>query len=84
MIKVYGNRISLDEVEELLNEHGHDCICSGTDDQLYIYTLKEDCVQIKKIIKEKLNLKGFKIMRIEEVPRNNFGKILYSKLPKYK
>lgn len=83
MIKVYGNRISLDEVEELLNEHGHDCICSGTDDQLYIYTLKEDCVQIKKIIKEKLNLKGFKIMRIEEVPRNNFGKILYSKLPKY-
>ncbi len=83
MIKVYGNRISLDEVEGLLNEHGHDCICAGTDDQMYIYTLKEDCVQIKKIIKEKLNLKGFKIMRIEEVPRNNFGKILYSKLPKY-
>ncbi|MDF2605819.1 MAG: AMP-dependent synthetase [Bacillales bacterium] len=28
MIKVYGNRISLDEVEGFLNEHGHDCICS--------------------------------------------------------
>ncbi|MGG3799605.1 AMP-binding protein [Metabacillus fastidiosus] len=83
MIKVYGNRISLDEVEELLNEHGHDCICAGTDDQMYIYTLKEDCVQIKKIIKEKLNLKGFKIMRIQEIPRNHFGKILYSDLPKY-
>lgn len=83
MIKVYGNRISLDEVEGLLNEHGHDCICAGTDDQMYIYTLKEDCVQIKKIIKEKLNLKGFEIMRIEEIPRNHFGKILYSELPKY-
>ncbi|WP_110112057.1 AMP-binding protein [Bacillus sp. CGMCC 1.16541] len=83
MIKVYGNRISLDEVEELLNKHGHDCICSGTDDQLYIYTLRDDYVQIKKIIKEKLNLKGFKIMRIEEIPRNHFGKILYSDLPKY-
>ncbi|MGE6490026.1 AMP-binding protein [Paenisporosarcina sp. NPDC076898] len=81
MIKVYGNRISLDEVEGLLNEYGHDCICAGTDDQMYIYTLKEDCVQIKKIIKEKLNLKGFKIMRIEEIPRNHFGKILYSELP---
>jgi long-chain acyl-CoA synthetase len=83
MIKVYGNRISLDEVEGFLTEHGHDCICAGTDDQMYIYTLKEDSVQIKKIIKEKLNLKGFKIMRIEDIPRNGFGKILYSNLPKY-
>lgn len=83
IIKVAGNRISLDEVEGLLNEHGHDCICAGTDDQMYIYTLKEDRVQIKKIIKENLNLKGFKIMRIEEIPRNQFGKIRYSELPKY-
>jgi long-chain acyl-CoA synthetase len=83
MIKVYGNRISLDEVEGFLNEHGHDCICAGTDDQMYLYTLKDDGVQIKKTIKEKLNLKGIKIMRIEEIPRNHFGKILYSELPKY-
>ena len=83
MIKFYGNRISLDEVEGLLNEYGHDCICAGTDDQMYIYTLKDDGVQIKKIIKEKLNLKGIKIMKIEEFPRNHFGKILYSDLPNY-
>jgi long-chain acyl-CoA synthetase len=83
MIKVYGNRISLDEVEGFLNEHGHDCICAGTDDQMVIYTLKEDYVQIKKLLKEKLDLKGFKIIRIEEIPRNHFGKILYSELPKY-
>lgn len=83
MIKVYGNRISLDEVETFLNEHGHECICVGTDDQMVIYTLKDDYVQIKKIIKEKLNLKGFKIVRIEKIPRNHFGKVLYSELPKY-
>ncbi|MFG6495727.1 AMP-binding protein [Fictibacillus sp. UD] len=82
MIKVYGNRISLDDVEAFLHEHGHNCICAGTDDQMYIYTLRDDYVQIKKIVKEKLNLKGFKIMRIEEIPRNHFGKILYSNLPK--
>ncbi|RLQ91351.1 AMP-binding protein [Planomicrobium sp. Y74] len=81
IIKVAGSRISLDEVEGLLNEHGHDCVCTGTDDHLYIYTLQEDRVQIKKIIKEKLNLKGFVIKRIEEIPRNHFGKILYSELP---
>ncbi|KPB05833.1 AMP-dependent synthetase [Bacillus sp. CHD6a] len=83
MIKLYGNRVSLDEVEGFLSEHGHDCISAGTDDQMYIYTLKDDGVPIKKIIKEKLNLKGMKIIRIEEIPRNQYGKILYSELPKH-
>ncbi|MFC7372402.1 AMP-binding protein [Fictibacillus iocasae] len=83
MIKMYGNRISLDDVEAFLHEHGHDCICAGNDDQMVIYTLKEDYVQIKKIIKEKLKLKSFKVMRIKEIPRNHFGKILYSDLPKH-
>lgn len=81
IIKIAGNRISLDEVEELLSEHGHECICSGTDDRMHVYTLKEDSVQIKKIIKGKLNLKGVKVTEIEEIPRNQFGKILYSELP---
>ncbi|MGE6370005.1 AMP-binding protein [Planococcus kocurii] len=80
IIKVAGSRISLDEVEELLTEHGHDCVCAGTDDQLIVYTLKEDLLHIKKIIKEKLNLRGVKIIRIEEFPRTPFGKILYSEL----
>ncbi len=81
IIKVAGNRISLDEVEELLKEHGRECICAGSDDNLYVYTLKEDPVQIKKIIKGKLNLKGVQVMKIEEIPRNHFGKVLYSELP---
>ncbi|WP_271853824.1 AMP-binding protein [Planococcus maritimus] len=81
IIKIAGNRISLDEVEGLLNEHGHECVCAGTDDKLFIYTVKEDQAQIKKIIKGTLNLKGFKVVAIEEIPRNDFGKILYSELP---
>ncbi|WP_416145576.1 AMP-binding protein [Planococcus koreensis] len=81
IVKVAGNRISLDEVEGLLQEHGHECVCAGTDDRLSIYTVKEDRLQIKKLMKEKLNLKGLEIMRIEEIPRNPFGKILYSELP---
>ncbi|MGL4523886.1 MAG: AMP-binding protein [Bacilli bacterium] len=82
MIKLYGNRISLDEVEDFLKRHNHDCVCAGTDDGMYIYTLKDDVVVIKKIIKEKLKLKGFKILKIDEIPRNHSGKILYSELPK--
>lgn len=83
MIKVHGIRISLDEMERFLDHHGHECICTGTDDQLTVYTLKEDSVQIKKVMKEKLNLRGLKIIRIEQIPRNHSGKILYSELPKY-
>ncbi|MFD1861469.1 AMP-binding protein [Planococcus chinensis] len=82
IIKVAGSRISLDEVEGLLHEHGHECVCAGADDRLSIYTLQEDRLQIKKIIKGKLNLKGFEVIRIERIPRNGFGKILYSELPK--
>lgn len=82
MIKMYGSRISLDEVEALLEEHGHDCVCSGEDDHLYIYTLQDDIPNIKKIVKEQLNVKGVHVMQIEEIPRNQFGKILYAALPK--
>ncbi|MGL4821368.1 MAG: AMP-binding protein [Bacilli bacterium] len=81
MIKLYGNRISLDEVEALLKAYGHDCVCAGTDDALKIYTVHDDTVAIKSIMKEKLNIKGYKIIRIAEIPRNAFGKPLYTALP---
>ncbi|WP_214828878.1 AMP-binding protein [Exiguobacterium algae] len=82
MIKMYGSRISLDEVESLLESYGHDCICAGEDDQLIIYTLQDETSEIKKIVKAQLNVKGVNVMQIEQVPRNRFGKILYAELPK--
>lgn len=82
MIKLYGSRISLDEVEALLREHGHDCVCAGEDDQLYVYTLQDDVVRIKKIIKNQIKVKGVRVMQIDEIPRNSFGKIRYAALPK--
>lgn len=82
MIKMHGSRISLEEVEALLEEHGHDCVCSGVDDRMYIYTLQDDCALIKQIIKKNLNVRGVKVMKIDSIPRNHFGKILYSELPR--
>ncbi|AYC30288.1 AMP-binding protein [Paenisporosarcina cavernae] len=83
IIKLYGNRVSLDELELFLSEHGYTCICGGKDDHLNIYTLQDDVNQMKKIMKEKLNLKGYKIVKIDTIPRNHFGKILYSELPNW-
>lgn len=82
MIKLYGSRISLDEVEALLREHGHDCVCAGEDDQLYVYTLQDNVARIQKIIKEQIKVKGVRVMQIDEIPRNAFGKIRYAALPK--
>lgn len=82
MIKMHGNRISLDEVEHLLRAHGHECVCTGTDDGLYVYTLHDDRAAVKQIIKDMMHIRGVTILRIDAIPRNESGKILYAALPK--
>ncbi|WP_215114720.1 AMP-binding protein [Exiguobacterium sp. s70] len=82
MIKMHGNRISLDEVEDLLRAHGHECVCTGTDDELYVYTLHDDRPAIKQVIKDMMHTRGVTILQIDAIPRNESGKILYAALPK--
>ncbi|TCI53036.1 AMP-dependent synthetase [Exiguobacterium sp. SH1S21] len=82
MIKMHGNRISLDEVEDLLRAHGHECVCTGTDDELYVYTLHDDRAAVKQVIKDMMHTRGVTILRIDAIPRNASGKVLYSALPK--
>lgn len=82
MIKMFGTRISLDELEGLLNKHGHEVVCAGEDDKLFIYTLQDDQDAVKKLMKENLNLRGFAVRKLDAFPRNPYGKILYSELPR--
>ena len=37
-LKIFGNRVNLDEVEQTLNELGYSCACVGVDDHMKIYT----------------------------------------------
>ncbi|MFB1082508.1 AMP-binding protein [Jeotgalibacillus sp. JSM ZJ347] len=80
IIKLYGTRISLDEVEGVLHDHGYDCVCTGSDDELIIYTVNDDTDAIQKTMKEQLHVKGFTIRKRDDLPRNAYGKILYSEL----
>ncbi|OGX79091.1 AMP-dependent synthetase [Exiguobacterium sp. SH31] len=82
MIKMHGNRISLDEVEDLLRARGYECVCTGTDDELYVYTLHDDIAAVKRVIKRMMHPRGVTILRIDAIPRNASGKVLYSALPK--
>lgn len=82
MIKMHGNRISLDEMEDLLRARGHECVCAGTDDELYVYTLHDDVASVKQVIRGLMHPRGVTILRIDAIPRNASGKVLYSSLPK--
>jgi acyl-coenzyme A synthetase/AMP-(fatty) acid ligase len=82
-LKLFGNRINLDEVEGLLRKEGFDCACAGEDDQMRIYLVhEEDREKVESFIcgHTGINRNGFKIFVINEIPRNEAGKIVYSAL----
>ena len=82
-IKMFGNRINLDEIEQLILSEGNECACTGIDDSLNIFITKpEEENHIKKYISKKTGIHstGFKLIVVSELPRNETGKVLYSEL----
>lgn len=82
-LKLYGNRINLEEIERILLQNNYSCICAGEDDMLCIYSTemyneKELISYISTLIK--LHKSSFRYYKINEIPRNEAGKILYHKL----
>lgn len=84
-IKLFGHRINLDEIESIVKNNFTDCACTGTDDNLIIYlTLINEEKEIKDYLVKKVGLHphGVTIKIINEIPKNNNGKIDYESLPK--
>ena len=82
-LKIFGNRVSLDEVEQLIKAAGYDCACAGTDDSLKIYvTNLADKDRIRNYIAERtgINQAGFSFVYIDKIPRDELGKVQYSGL----
>lgn len=82
-LKLFGNRLNLDEVEQLIKGSGYSCVCSGEDDHLRIYTSnKENHATIKSFVAERTGIhqSAFDVVYLESIPRNESGKILYSAL----
>ena len=86
-LKVYGNRVNLDEVDRLIKgEFGIEVASAGVDDHLYIFvTDKKLALPVKAFVvrKTKLNPAAFKIIVIDEIPKNDSGKTLYKELTRY-
>jgi len=84
-IKLFGNRISLDDIEKYCVSKGIECACVGSDNQLEIYVLTSS---VDKIVNLKTDLMSsfrinhgvVKVYSLLDFPRTNFGKIKYSDL----
>ncbi|MED1873009.1 AMP-binding protein [Brevibacillus borstelensis] len=82
-LKLFGNRINLAEVEELLLAYGHDCACAGEDDKMKVFiTDKERQDEVYRLVSEKTGVHrtGFVVIPVDVIPRNESGKVLYSQL----
>lgn len=86
-LKIYGNRVNLDETDRLIKaEFNIEAACAGVDDHMYIFVTdsdKADAVRDYVIGKTKLNPVAFKVVVIDEIPKNDSGKTLYNELIKY-
>ncbi len=84
-VKIYGNRVNLDEIEHMLKKYGYECACIGEDDKLTLFIV--DKIDTKKLLRRIshdtfLNKNVFELIQIDSIPRNESGKIQYSKLEK--
>ena len=82
-VKVYGNRINLDDIEDMLFAKFGECACIGDDDLIRIFTTKSvHLEEIKSFIFEKIFIKKRNIETnfINELPRSMNGKISYKEL----
>lgn len=80
-LKIYGFRLSLDEVEEMIKSAFNiDCICTGDDDQLKIIITQEEFKeQVVELVAEKTGLfhMAIQVSVVEEIAKNEIGKTLY-------
>lgn len=86
-LKIYGNRVNLDEVDRLIKgEFGIDVASTGVDDHMYIFITDEKKMEKVRnfvVSMTKLNSTAFKVLVIREIPKNEAGKILYKELANY-
>lgn len=84
-LKLFGNRVNLDETERMLKGKfpGVDIACGGRDDRLTIYgTDAELLAKMPSFLAEKTGLhpSAFAVKAVDAIPKNGAGKTLYREL----
>lgn len=86
-LKIYGNRVSLAEVENLVKDSvsGVDCAAAGEDNHLVVFiTDGLRAEEVSGLIVDRLhyNASSFEIRMVPEIPRTQSGKVDYQALSK--
>ncbi|MBI4866780.1 MAG: AMP-binding protein [Candidatus Wallbacteria bacterium] len=81
-IKLFGNRVSLDEVEGQLRRAGHECAVTGRDGLLVVATEQADEPAIGAFIAERFRFhhSAVRVARVSVIPKSPGGKPLYAEL----
>ena len=84
-VKVFGHRVSLDDLDLHLSGFGFEAVCGGSDDCIIVYVVDdsvETATQIMRALIEKFSFSktAIQVVLIDEFPRNLSGKILYQEL----
>ena len=79
-LKIFGLRIGLDEVENLIkSEYDVDCYCKGTDEKLIVLVTKESIApELPEFIEQKTHLfhKNIEVQVVDAILRNEAGKVI--------
>ena len=83
-VKVFGHRVNLEDIEKTLHKYNFQCVCSGNDNKINFYIKTKNIFlekEIKEIIKKEFSFirDNFKIFLINNIKRNEIGKIIYHK-----
>ena len=83
-LKMFGNRVNMDELEANYAKRGIEIACVGSDDNMVIFTTGDDCDALLKDVtaQTKLHPSGFKVFHIDEIPHTASGKVDYVGLEK--
>jgi acyl-coenzyme A synthetase/AMP-(fatty) acid ligase len=85
-IKIFGNRVNLDDIENFLSKNQLISAAAGSDDHLQIHLEDNgsgfEVADIKKLVSRflKVHPSSIKINIVSKLPRNKSGKIQYKEL----
>ena len=83
IIKIYGNRFNLDDIEQQLLKNNFDIACKSLNDKLLIFSEKKykEKTLLKRIYKIiPLSKIDINLQYVQKIPRNRNGKIDYKSL----
>ena len=74
----------MEDIEKTLHKYNFQCVCSGNDNKINFYIKTKNIFlekEIKEIIKKEFSFirDNFKIFLINNIKRNEIGKIIYHK-----